>query len=98
MVVVPAVFLYFWKCISVILGDSTKDKDHKTRYKELGFSDDFYQTDVRKVTKLRHNYDVAHYSLSAKRKDEVTRNYGLAQGTAAKVIRHYREYLLEQAT
>jgi hypothetical protein len=79
---ISSVFLNLWKAASALVGDPTKDKDHQTRHRALGFDDEYFRTRIKPLRDLRNESDVAHYSL---------RGHDLAQldaviGAAANVV------------
>lgn len=60
---ISSVFLNLWKAASALVGDPTKDQDHQTRHRALGFDDEYFRTRIKPLRDLRNDSDVAHYSL-----------------------------------
>ena len=87
---VSSVFLNLWKAASAVIGDPAKDKDHQTRYRALGFDDDYFRTRIKPLRDLRNDSDVAHYSLRGTDLDQLKAVIGMA----ASVV---QELLLAQA-
>lgn len=58
--VVPLQFLQYWKCLTLIVGDPSKDKDHQIRPKSLGLGRQFFRARVSPLHDLRNSFDVAH--------------------------------------
>lgn len=68
---VSEAMLSYFKAVSVILGDTSKDSDYQSRYKRVGVSRELW-IEVERMRERRNNYDVAHYEheLSLKVVDE----------------------------
>ena len=88
---ISVVFLYFWKAISAVVGDPSKDSDYQKRYRSLGFDYDYFKTKIEMIRKLRNDYDVAHYSLDENRIKEVDSNFKQAAKVVVEVVQKYRE-------
>jgi hypothetical protein len=86
-------FLNLWKCATSIVGDPgiRKDAYHK-RCEQLGL-DETQKEALTRITRLRNDYDVAHYSLSPDRMRVVQEEFGKAVRTISGVVRQYREHL-----
>ncbi|MCH7836055.1 MAG: hypothetical protein IH864_04240 [Chloroflexi bacterium] len=58
-------FLNYWKSITAVLGDPSKEgKRFQLFYKKLGIDRSLIRTDVKRLSGIRNDYDVAH-SLGA---------------------------------
>ena len=95
---ISAVFLNFWKAVTCIIGDPSKNKDkyHK-RYKAIGISDE-QKTICDKLKSLRNDYDVAHYSLRESDLERIKQEFGKAQELAGDIIKHYQKHLRSKQT
>lgn len=93
---IASIFLNLWKAASAIVGDPSKpeDSDYRQRYKKLGFDDEYFNTRIEKIRKLRNDYDVAHYTLADERINDIEKNFGEAEGIATEILKRYREFLL----
>jgi hypothetical protein len=89
--VVSAAFLNVWKAITTIVGDPSADRDHQSRYRKYGLTDEFYRDKIKRVQQLRDDYDVAHHSLDLTRLETVEQEFGEAASVALEVIRSYRQ-------
>lgn len=91
-----AVFLNYWKAVSTLLGDpAKKDRDHQRRYRKYGLSKDFFEKSVKRLYKLRNDYDVAHYSLDPEKLDQLKEEVGFALRTSEEVLAAVRRSLLQ---
>lgn len=90
---IASVFLNIWKAVSAVVGDPSQDADYQRRYRELSLTDDFFQTRIESMRKLRNDYDVAHYTLDAGRLAQIEQEFGQSQVTTREVIGRYRERL-----
>jgi hypothetical protein len=92
-VLISSAFLNAWKAVTTILGDPSADRDHQRRHRDIGFGKEFSYDKVKRLTGLRNDYDVAHYSLRGDALEEVKAHYGEAIRIAAEVIDQYRQHL-----
>ena len=90
---VATVLLNHWKAVSTIVGDPSVDRDYQSRYRQLGFDQQFFKNRIEVLRNLRNEYDVAHYSLATDDLAKVEAEVGQAQQTAIQVIKKYREGL-----
>ena len=60
ILVVPLQFLQYWKCLTAIVGDPSKDKDHQARPNTLGLGRQFFRSRISPLHDLRNSFDVAH--------------------------------------
>jgi hypothetical protein len=90
---VSSAFLNAWKAVTTILGDPSADRDHQRRHRDIGFGKDFSYDKVKRLTDLRNDYDVAHYSLRTDALEEVKAHYGEAIRIASEVIDQYRQHV-----
>lgn len=86
-------FLYFWKSLTSVLGDPANDKDHQTRYCQLGFPREFWNTRVKPMKLLRDSADVAHHNLEPDRANLVVDRLNEIDDLCREVITRYREHL-----
>lgn len=56
----PIRFLQYWKALTVIVGDASRDSDHQKRPRSLGLGREFFRQRVRPLNELRDRSDVAH--------------------------------------
>lgn len=94
---IASVYLNLWKAASAIVGDPSnrEDSDYKSRYKKFGFDEEYFNTKIERIRKLRNDYDVAHYTLDDERIGDIEKNFGKADAIVTEIIQRYREYLLE---
>ena len=86
-------FLNLWKCVTSIVGDPSKRKDaYRRRWDQLGL-DERQKEAIARITRLRNDYDVAHYSLSPDRVRLVQEEFGKAASMVRGVMRQYTEHL-----
>lgn len=92
-------FLNYWKCITAILGDPTKEgKRFQSFYKRLGLEQGFMQTDIERLKQIRNDYDVAH-SLdigSSGRLDITDDDLHLAERAAKRVVQAYHDLAAQE--
>lgn len=86
---VSDIILNLYKSVSTIVGDPTKDKDYQKRYKKFGIDKSFWENNIEELRKLRNDWDVAHYSISDDKLQELTEKIGKAIVTAQAVIIKY---------
>lgn len=91
---ISAAFLNIWKAISTVIGEPG-EKDYQSRYRSLGFTQDYFTKEVERVRQLRNDYDIAHYHEDGGRLEEVEANFGQATRVATQVLKAYRLRLLE---
>lgn len=91
---ISAVFLNTWKAISTLIGEPG-EKDYQSRYRALGFTQDYFTKDIEMVRQLRNDYDVAHYYADSGRLDEIEANFGHASRVATQVLTAYRKRLVQ---
>lgn len=94
---VSSIFLNYWKAVTAIVGDPAVKKDrYQSRYKSIGLPDQFKER-LKKLKRLRDDYDVAHYSLADEKLKKVGKSIGSARATAKEAIECYRKHLTERA-
>jgi len=95
---IASIYLNLWKAASAVVGDPSnrEDTDYKSRYKKFGFDEEYFNTKIEKIRKLRNDYDVAHYTLDDERISDIEKNFGVAEAIATEIIQRYREYLFNQ--
>lgn len=91
-------YLNMWKAITAILGDPKKDSDHQKRFRTFGLPDNFWKEEVVPLMKVRHDYDVAHYSLDDGAIKQVEQSFGRAGHVCRTVIKAYVRHLGTQAS
>lgn len=93
-------FLNFWKAITTILGDPNPKSDGKpvyeSRYKEYGILEDFFNTRIERLRKIRNEDAVAHYEVGSEGMANVFDNLSESQEVARVVLTAYREYLKQK--
>jgi hypothetical protein len=91
-------FLNLWKCVTSIVGDPSKRKDtYRTRCDQLGL-DEAEKQALTRITRLRNDYDVAHYSLSPDRIRVVQQEFGKAARIASGIVCQYSQHLRKGQT
>lgn len=93
---ISAVFLSLAKAVTTLIGDPSADRDHQSRYKEIGLNYEFYQNKIRRVLELRNSYDVAHHDLTGRGADVIEQNYGEAVETTSTILACYAGHLKNQ--
>jgi hypothetical protein len=86
-------YLNMWKAITAILGDPTKGSDYQKRFRRFGLPEDFWKDEVAPLMKVRHNFDVAHYSLDESAIAQVEQSFGKAGQVCKTVIGAYVRHL-----
>lgn len=84
---ISSVFLNLWKAASAVVGDPTKDKDHQTRHRTLGFDDEYFRTRIKPLRDLRNESDVAHYSLRGQDLAQLNAVIGAASNVVQELLR-----------
>ncbi len=92
----PLAFLQLWKSISVILGDPSSDRDHQSRFRNLGLPQEFWKVEVEPLYRIRNQEDVAHYNLDADVRI-VAASFGEAASVAQRVLQAYVDHLRNSA-
>lgn len=92
----PIQFLQYWKALTVIAGDASRDKDHQIRPTKLGLGREFFRQRVKPLNELRDRSDVAHSinprDARAVSSDDVTE----CREVATIVIRAFCERLIAE--
>ena len=86
-------YLNMWKAITAMLGDPTKDSDYQKRFRTFGLPENFWKDEVAPLMKVRHNFDVAHYSLDEGAIAQVEQSFGKAGLVCKTVIGAYVRHL-----
>jgi hypothetical protein len=95
---ISSIFLNFWKAVTTIVGDPSRDADYQRRYRQYGMDHEFWQTRIERLRTLRNDFDVAHYALNEAASAEIEAAYGEGVSTAAEVIRRYRAHSARAAS
>jgi hypothetical protein len=87
-------FLHLWKAITLVVGDTARKPpdDVVARCKALGFPADYYTTVIVPISRLRHDFDVAHSTPDELRVKEPMKNLGTAMEVAKRVLQEYARY------
>jgi hypothetical protein len=59
------IFSNYYRAVSVIVGDPSKDRDYQSRYKKMGLSEEDWKK-LERIRGFRNSYGVAHYDLGDK--------------------------------
>lgn len=86
-------YLSLWKALASIVGDPSHDRDHQSRYKQLGLSYDFYRDRIQQMHMARNDLDVAHVTLDEDKIQQLESGFQEAIDTVALVLDQYRQYL-----
>lgn len=94
---IAAAFLSLWKAAASIVGDPSVDRDYQRRYRELGYDQQFFETQLEPLREMRNVWDVAHYSLDTTAIDAVEKQFGDAQRIVTDVLKRYRSLLISRS-
>lgn len=56
----PLRFLQYWKALTTITGDPSRDRDHQSTSTRLGLGRQYFRHQIRPLKDLRDSFDVAH--------------------------------------
>lgn len=93
--VLPLRFLQYWKSLPMIVGDSSRDRDHQKRPQNLGLGREFFRHRVRPLNELRDKYDVAHSFNTRDSRTVTPDQVSECRGVATMAIQAYCRYLLQ---
>jgi hypothetical protein len=92
--VLSEAFLHFWKSATIILGDTTRQStaEISKRSAALGLDSGFYDREVKPLSRIRNDSDVAHSTPDPSKIKLAGKNLGTVQELARKALKAYASY------
>lgn len=94
--IAPLRFLQYWKALTTILGDPSRDKDHQSRPQKIGLDRSFFRQRVNPMKVIRDKFDVAHVFDSREGRTATHSEAKECRGVAVMAIEAYLKQLRER--